>query len=192
MKLRPCDGQILLHRLTRNPTQNMNAEFQPLRVNPIGQRLEARAACRRGKPARHRNENSVRVQQIFPLLQVGAQGVPQVPPLVDHHILPAKLLHSGQYGGIGLEVSLVNGQAIGIPTVPPHRRRGSGVLCVTEGCGGKERKKCGEENNAASHAETYTTNAVFTARWNRTQRRVPISRALVPLRRETSSLCAYN
>ncbi len=123
VKTRPRDGQVLLHHLPRNPAHDMNAKLQSLRMNPIRQRLESRPSRRRWEPARHRNQNPVPIPEILPLGQVRAKGILHVPSLVDHRIRPAKLLEPCEYGDVGPIVSLVDGQPIGIPAVPSHRRR---------------------------------------------------------------------
>ena len=91
VKARPRDGQILPDHLLRNSAHNMDAELQPLGMNPVGQRLEPRSIRRRGKAVRGRNLNSVAVKDIFPCLQLVGEGVLHVPPLVDHGVLPAVL-----------------------------------------------------------------------------------------------------
>ena len=113
----------------------MNAELQSLLMNPVGQRLESRSARRRWEPVLGRNQDAVCIPHIFPLLQVLSEGILHIPPLVNHRILPPILHQSGQNSGIGLVIVLIDGQPIGIPTVPPHGWCGSQVLCVCQGCG---------------------------------------------------------
>src|ERR1700722_5181216 len=48
---RSCDRQVLRHRLFRNTAENMNAEFEPQRMDVIGQRLETGAPRSRREPA---------------------------------------------------------------------------------------------------------------------------------------------
>ena len=150
MKLRPRDGQILLDRLARNPAHNMNAELQPLLMHPVSQRLEARPVRRRWEAAGNRNLDSIRVQQIFLLSQIGSQGILHVPTLVDHRILPPKVLNPCQDGGVGLEIGLADGPSIGVPAIPAHRRRGCDALRGAVGCG-EDEKKGGEKQAAACH-----------------------------------------
>ena len=108
MKCGPSNGHVVLHRLARNPAHNMDAELQPLRMNPVRQRLESRPARRRRKPSLDRNQYSVTIQQILPRRHVRAEGIGHVPTLVDHRIRPPVLLQPCKYRDIGLEVGLID------------------------------------------------------------------------------------
>ena len=113
----------------------MNSELEPLRVHPIGQRLEACSVGRGREAARNRNQNSVLVPKVFFLLERVAEGIGHIPALVDDSILPSVPLYRAEHRSIGFKVGLVDRQAIGIPTVPAHWRCGRERLCVAESGG---------------------------------------------------------
>ena len=159
----------------------MDAELQSLRMNPVRQRLESRPARRRREPARHRNQDPIRIPQILPVQHVRAEGILHVPPLVNHRVLPSQSDHTGQHLGVGLVIGLIDGQPVRIPTVPPHRRRRCNVLSVClRGSEGKDEKNSGNENHAAIHLKTYTTFAALSAPGSIFRREVVFSRRPQP------------
>ena len=127
-----CLGRVkagVSHRQVRvghpfgNAPHQVYAEFQPQRMRPIGQRFEPRAA-RRGREA-HRvwNQASIRVPGRLPRLGPRLR-VYEVPAFVDHRIVPAVTLQTREHLRARAELRLVNREPVGVPTVPPHGRRG--------------------------------------------------------------------
>src|ERR1035441_2906763 len=114
----------------------MNSEFKTLRVNPVGQWLEALSICRRRKSVRDRNQNPVVVPEVFFLFDSVSEGVGHVPTLVDYRVLPAVTLHARQHPHIGFVVGFIDREAIGVPAIPTHGRGGRGLSVGAGGWGG--------------------------------------------------------
>src|ERR1700733_12887327 len=124
MKPRSSDGQILLHRLARNAANNMKPELEAQRVDPIGKGLEPRSTRCRGKSIiRHQvSAGGIHHKSLRGAL---LSRLPQIPPFIDHHILPSQRLQVPmQPEDIRFVLSLSDSQPIRIPAIPPHRRGG--------------------------------------------------------------------
>ena len=74
----------------------------------------------------------MRVPEVLFLVEGVARGSGHIPSLVDHEILPSKLLERGKDSGIGLELVFIDREAVGVPTVPAHGRSGGEGLGVAE------------------------------------------------------------
>src|ERR1700733_3785553 len=122
MKPRSSDEQILLHRLARNAANYVKPELEAQRVDPIGKGLESRSTRSRGKSI-IRHQVSPRGIHHKSLRGALLSRLPQIPPFIDHHILPSQRLQVPmQPEHIGFVLSLSDSQPIRIPAVPPHRR----------------------------------------------------------------------
>src|SRR6185312_5432074 len=67
-EIRSLDGRIVRNAFTRNPANDVNAEFQSLRVDGIGELLETSVLAvleRRWKACRNGNESTIFVERIF-------------------------------------------------------------------------------------------------------------------------------
>ena len=135
MKARPRNGQIRRHHLAWNPAHNMDAELQPLRMNPVGQRLESRPVRRRWKAVLRRNQDPVPVHTYFRSASLRPTGFCIYHPSSITAYCHPNCSTPASTGGVGLVIILVDRQPVRIPTVPPHRRRGSGFLGECQGCG---------------------------------------------------------
>jgi hypothetical protein len=83
---RPGNGQVPVDRLPGYAANNVNTEFEPLQVNPIGKRLEA------GRKSILRWEITAVVIQNKALRGALLTRIPKIPALIPNHILPAKRL----------------------------------------------------------------------------------------------------
>ena len=123
-ELRARDGQIGCDHLPRNTTDDVNAKLEPLRVQPVSERLESGAIGSRGKSVRRWNQQTIAVPKVLFLLDGFAGGVGHVPALVDDGVFPPELLQRYKNGRVVPKLLLVDGEPIGIPTVPAERRSG--------------------------------------------------------------------
>ncbi len=114
------NGHVVAHGRLGNSADDVNAEFQTLRVGPRGQRGQAGSALGRGETIERRHQESVVIQFIVTLLELRAGRVAHVPAFIDDGIRPAKLTHLRQDSDVGFEVSLGDGEAVGVPAVPAH------------------------------------------------------------------------
>jgi hypothetical protein len=73
----------------------MDSEFETLGMNPVGDGLESLVIRGRGEAIENRNEYAIFIPKIFLLFHRLAEGVGQVPALVDDRIFPAVLLDPG-------------------------------------------------------------------------------------------------
>ncbi len=122
------DGQVLLYDLAGDAADDMDAEFESLGVNPVGERLESGVVGGSGETRGIGNEDAVLIPEIFAGLEGAAEGVLHVPAFVDDGVLPAELADAGEDGGIGAEVGFADGEAVGVPAVPAHGGGGGRVL----------------------------------------------------------------
>src|ERR1035437_8125609 len=93
----------------------MNSEFKTLRVNPVGQWLEALSICRRRKSVRDRNQNPVVVPEVFFFFNCVSERGGHVTNPVVYRVLPAETLHARQHPHIGFVVGFIDREAIGVP-----------------------------------------------------------------------------
>ncbi len=128
------DGEVLRDYLAGDSAHDVDAEFEALGVDPIGEGLESRIVCGGGEAGGVGDEDSVFIPDIFASFECGAEGILHVPAFVDDGVLPAVLADGGEDLSVGSVVGFVDGEAVGVPAIPAHGRGGCGVLC---GCGAK-------------------------------------------------------
>ena len=118
----------------------MNAEFQSLAVNVVGQRLETSPVCGRWKSIERGNQAAIFVHRER---RAGLVVVPLrvwlVPLNVDDDVLPSVLSEMLRHPvGISFDLRLPDRRAVRVPTIPAHRRRRRGRIgCESgnhEGC----------------------------------------------------------
>src|SRR5947209_4072699 len=100
MELGAGDGKILAHGITRNTADDVDAEFEVLRVRPC---CESGQAV--GETAGSRDVPAILVQREYELAGLGF-GILEIPPLIDHGIVPSvrqELLCED--GGVGFELA---------------------------------------------------------------------------------------
>ena len=66
-------------------------------------------------------------QEDSPRLRLGI-GILEIPAFVDNRIVPAVALQTGEDARVIAELFLANVEAVSIPAVPPHGRRGRELL----------------------------------------------------------------
>ena len=158
MKPAAGDGKVGGDDLAGNAAHDVNAELEAPRVEPVGQRFESGAVCGVRKARGDRDEQAVSVPEIVSLFKRVTGGVGHVPAFIDDGVLPAVLLDGGEDGGVGLELIFVDGEAVGVPTVPAHgwcwRQGLSGDKRRDEKCGGE---KSGRNEGWLGHEERYST-----------------------------------
>src|SRR5579859_6828401 len=137
----------------------MNSKFEPLAVDPVRNRLKASPVDRGRKAVECRDEPPVGVEDEFLVFRLAREGIFEIPALIDDGILPPVLLHAGQYRCVGLEVRFIDGESVGVPAVPPHRRRGREGSWSGESEGKGRGHEQGNEKKRNScqtrHTETY-------------------------------------
>src|SRR4029077_2013638 len=123
MKFRIGHRKILPYGGLGNPPQNVNAEFEPERMNVVSERLES-GAIRGGRKARdvwRVSPEFVEREELF--LARFLRGMHEVPALVNHHVLPTKRLQVLRHEvRVRAELLLVYGRAVRIPAIPAHGR----------------------------------------------------------------------
>src|SRR5208337_1052571 len=154
-----CYRRIGRDYLPWDAAHDVNAELQSLPVQPIGERPESGAICSRREARRHGDQKPVAVPKILFLFDGLARGVGHVPALVDDGIFPSELLQRGENGRIIPELLLVDGESVGVPTVPPQRRRGCERLRGAEVRDETRSRKSRERKQSKlGHEETYSTS----------------------------------
>ena len=119
------DRQMPMRRHPRHSAHDVDAEFQPQRMDIIRQRLEALSARRRRESPRRGLQAPVFIHRQFSkrLISVARRGR-LIPLNVHNDVLPAELLQVLRHVRRVLPHGcLVHRRAVAVPAVPSHRGR---------------------------------------------------------------------
>jgi hypothetical protein len=123
------DREVSRDGLAGDSADDVNAELETERMDLRTQRREAGVATTaegRGEARGNGDIAAVCVELVGEVLGCGAlQGILEKPALVDDGVVPAEGLERfGEDGDVFAELRLCDGEALGVPTVPAHRRCG--------------------------------------------------------------------
>ena len=118
------DRKVTGDRLPWDPAHDVNSELQALAVHVVRQRLETRTVCRGRKPVHGWHQAAELVHgKRGPGLVVVSLRIRLVPLDVDDNVLPPIFREMLRHPvGVGLDLRFADRGAVGIPTIPAHRR----------------------------------------------------------------------